>query len=617
MKKMDQPKPPYQPLENYGMIGNLHTAALVGINGSIDWCCLPHFNSPSIFGSLLDSQKGGYCKISPTGPKDRKQFYLSDSNILITRFLSPEGVGEIVDFMPVPKNPTLDTKENDIYRIVRVVRGTLSFNMECFPAFNYARASHRITRREQDVLFESGKVSLMVRSRIPLHIENTGVTSSFTLKADESAEFILRFAEKNILLDPDHILPPAEDALKDTLNYWRTWISKLEYKGRWREMVTRSALVLKMLTFAPTGATVAAATTSLPEVIGGHRNWDYRCTWIRDSSFILHGLLRLGFTEEVDSFMKWLEARMTELNPDGSLQVVYGLQGEHNLTEKTLPHLDGYLGSKPVRIGNAADEQKQLDIYGELMDLVFLYDQSGSPISYDLWMNLRRLLNYVCAHWREKDKGIWEVRNAPQHFVYSKVMCWVALDRGLRIAEKRSFPTDRRLWAKTRDAIYEEVMTKGWNAKHNTFVQYYGTAATDASSLVMPLVKFISPTDPRMISTLARIKETLVSDSLVYRYEIGKGIGDGLSGREGTFSMCTFWYAETLARSGQLQEARWTFEKMLGYASPLGLYAEEIGPSGKQMGNFPQAFTHVGLISAAYTLDKALDDQLTRSQATS
>jgi GH15 family glucan-1,4-alpha-glucosidase len=348
----------------------------------------------------------------------------------------------------------------------------------------------------------------------------------------------------------------------------------------------------------------------LPEMLGGKRNWDYRCTWIRDASFTLYGLLRLGFSDEARAFMKWLEVRLTELGADGSLQSVYGLHGEHDLTEKTLPHLSGYQGSRPVRIGNAAHKQLQLDIYGELMDSVYLYNKYGSPISYDLWKNLRRLLDYVCGHWREKDNGIWEVRNERQHFVYSKVMCWVALDRGLRLAHKRSLPGDWSVWAKNRDAIYEEVMKRGWDAQQQTFIQHYGTKATDASALMMPLVKFISPTDPRMISTLARIKETLVSDSLVYRYEIGRGIGDGLSGREGTFSMCSFWYAEALARAGQVEEARWTFEKMLGYASPLGLYSEEIGPAGKQLGNFPQAFTHLGLISAAYNLDKALDQKL-------
>jgi len=597
----------YQPLENYGVIGNLHTVALVGINGSIDWCCLPHFDSPSVFGSLLDSEKGGFFRIAPRGDMRRKQFYISDSNVLVTRFLSPDGVGEIVDFMPVEEDPEDGAKDHRLYRIVRVVRGSLRFDLRLRPAFNYGRASHTTRRHSTGVVFESRELALGFHSSTPLTIGRDGVAGSFALKAGQSLTFVLRHVEngtrQDVCLRPDS----GEETLQETLDYWRRWVSQMDYQGRWREMVARSALVLKLLTFAPTGAIVASPTTSLPEVVGGQRNWDYRSTWIRDGSFTLYGLLRLGFSSEAAAFMHWLENRMAEVGRDGSLQAVYGLHGEHSLPEQTLPHWEGYLGSRPVRIGNAAFKQSQLDIYGELMDSVYLYNKYGSPISYDLWVTLRRLLDYVCRHWKEKDKGIWEVRNERQHFVYSKVMCWVALDRGLRLAEKRSFPGNIALWKKHRDAIYESVMTQGWDSKQQTFVQHYGTKAVDASALIMPLVKFISPTDPRMISTLSRIKEKLVSDSLVRRYEIGRGVGDGLTGQEGTFSMCTFWYAEVLARSGQLDEARWTFEKMLGYANPLGLFSEEIGPSGEQLGNFPQAFTHLALISAAYNLDRALN----------
>jgi GH15 family glucan-1,4-alpha-glucosidase len=604
----------YKPIENYGVIGNLHTVALVGMDGSIDWCCLPHFDSPSIFGALLDSRHGGYYKISAVAESTHKQLYLPDSNILITRFLTRDGVGEIMDFMPVEDNPKDDVNAHHLYRVVHAVRGTMKFRLECFPAFQYGSIAHKVIVKPHCVLFESPHMRFALHSPIPLKQSGSGVSIEFVLKEHESATFVLRHLEQ---AGSDQIcgypLAPRE-AFERTLAYWHRWTSRMQYQGRWREMVTRSALALKLLTFAPTGAIVAAPTTSLPERLGGPRNWDYRYTWIRDASFTLYALLRLGYSDEAHAFMGWLQERLNELGPDGRLNVMYGLHGEHDLKESAIKHWEGYMGSQPVRIGNAAYNQVQLDIYGELMDSVYLYNKYGSPISYDLWKNLRRMLEYVCKHWRDKDKGIWEVRVGPQHFVYSKVMCWVALDRGIRLAQKRSFPADWALWIHTRDAIYQDIMAKGWNPKLQAFTQYYGSNALDASVLVMPLVKFVSPTDPRMQLTLDAIRRTLVSDSLVQRYEIGKAAGSRL-GDEGTFSMCTFWYVEALARAGQIDEARWNLEKILGYANHLGLFSEGVGPTGHLLGNYPQALTHLSLISAAYNLNKMLEEKTYKESA--
>ena len=606
---------PYQPNENYGLIGNMRTTALVGMNGSIDWLCFPHFDSPSAFAAILDDGKGGRFSIAPIPNHVKsKQYYWPDTNVLVTRFHTTDGVGRVIDFMPVGKDAANCTKHG-IVRRIQTIRGTMSFRLECRPSFNYGRDTHTITVNSQRGVFESPNLTLRLGATIPLQQKGDALTAEFTLEEGEGVDVCLQEMESDDLSSDFCPEAHAEELFTQTVGYWRTWLSKCTYSGRWREMVQRSALVLKLLTFQPTGAIVAAPTCSLPEGIGGERNWDDRYTWIRDAAFTLYGLLRIGFTEEASQFMHWLEARCHELKPDGSLQIMYGIDGRHTLTEETLEHLEGYRGSSPVRIGNGAYDQLQLDIYGEMLDSVYLYNKYGTPISYDLWKHLRRLINWVCDNWQRTDEGVWEVRGGQQHFVYSKLMCWVAVDRGIRLADKRSFPADRDRWLKVRDAIYEEIMEKGWDAQRQAFIQRYGNDSLDAANLMMSLVFFVSPTDPRMLKTLDATLQTpekggLVANGLVYRYNIAEST-DGLSGEEGTFNICTFWLVEALTRAGQadrsrLEEARLLFEQMLGYANHLGLYAEETGHHGEALGNFPQAFTHLALISAAFNLDRAL-----------
>jgi GH15 family glucan-1,4-alpha-glucosidase len=595
----------YQPIENYGVIGDLHTVALVGMDGSIDFMSFPHFDSPTIFAAVLDGEKGGRFQICPTLTKVRhKQLYLPDTNVLLTRFLSDEGVAEISDFMPVEmENPT-----NELVRRVKTVRGEVQFQLTCAPRFDYARASHRVEQLESEVLFISqgeDRTTLRLRTEVPVQIVNGAATATFTLRAGETAAFVLELALPGVE-SPSSSPTYVSDSFKETSNFWRRWISHSQYQGRWREMVNRSALVLKLLTSQTHGSIVAAPTFGLPEQIGGERNWDYRYTWIRDASFTLYGLIRLGFTEEAASFMNWIEGRCHELNPDGSLQIMYGIDGRHDLTEFQLPHLEGYRKSSPVRVGNGAYNQLQLDIYGELMDSVYLYNTYGQPIHHDLWKDLVRLVDWVVEHWRLPDEGIWEVRGGRKEFLYSRVMCWVAIDRGIRIAQARSFPAPLSRWFDARNEIYSEVFDDFYDAKQLAFVQHKGSTSMDAANLLMPLVKIISPNDPRWLSTMKAIKRELVDDSLVYRYNVNHAASDGLAGEEGTFTMCTFWYVEALARAGDIDEARFIFEKALGYANHVGLYAEELGPSGEHLGNFPQAFTHLGLISAAFNLDLRL-----------
>ena len=611
----------YQPIENYGVIGNLRTVALVGKNGSIDWFCFPRFDSPSVFGAILDATRGGHFVIKPLVETTQKQVYWPDTNVLLTRFLSNDGVGEIVDFMPVRAD--LQDDRHLLIRRVRVSRGSMLFRIECQPAFNYGQDTHQTKIGPDGATFHSPNLDLGLSADVPLKRAGRGVAAEFELKDGAGCCFVLYGFRRG---DPtrEYRTGECDDLFHETIEYWRAWLSKSRYRGRWREMINRSALVLKLLTYEPTGAIVAAPTCSLPESLGGVRNWDYRYAWIRDAAFTLYSLLRIGFTEEATKFMSFLDARCHELKRNGALQTVYGIDGRHDLNEVTLDHWEGYCGSRPVRVGNAAYQQLQLDIYGELMDSVYLYNKHATPISNELWVYIRRLTNWVCENWKKKDDAIWEVRGGPRDFVYSKLMCWVAVDRAWRIAQTRSLPADHARWLRVRDEIYRTIMKRGWNEKRGAFVQYYGSDALDASALLMPLVFFTSPTDPKILSTLDTINRPpreggLVSDGLVFRYDVGK-TPDGLKGTEGTFNICTFWLVDALTRASgedpqRLYDARLLFEQMLGYANHLGLYAEQIDSRGKALGNFPQALTHLSLISAAYNLDRALDAGKSRRRA--
>ncbi len=590
-------------ISGHGLIGDLRSAALVAMDGTIDWFCPRRFDAPSVFAALLDRERGGHWRIAPEDADSRTaQFYIPDTNVLITRFMNPGGVVELQDFMPVGEHQRL------VRRLV-CVRGKMKLRSELAPRFDYGRSKHHTRRHEQQIVLADGELKLTLLAGVQLETDRGEVTAAFELCTGEEVAFVLHV--DGVENRGDHHTENAKALFQDTVRYWRGWLDKSTYEGRWREMVHRSALTLKLLTYEPTGAIVAAPTTSLPETLGGHRNWDYRFVWIRDAAFTVYALIRLGFSSEAEAFSRWTTARLHEHNhadgerDTGPLQPMYRVDGSPELPEEELGHLAGYAGSQPVRIGNGAARQLQLDIYGELIDSIYLFDKYGTPISHDTWQALSRILEWLIDNWDSADAGIWETRVDRQDHTFSRLMSWVAIERMVRMARKRGLPANVVRWTSVRDEIYDQIMQRGWNAERGTFVQRLDDGVLDSSLLLMPMVKFCAPTEPRFLSTLAAIESDLVADTLVYRYNPAVS-PDGLDGGEGTFSICSFWYVEALTRAGRLEDARLALEKMFTYANHLGLYAEQVGSTGEQLGNFPQGFTHFALISAAYNLDRAL-----------
>jgi GH15 family glucan-1,4-alpha-glucosidase len=605
----------YPNISDHGLIGDLQTAALVTTDGVVDWFCVPRFDSPSVFGSLLDAERGGFFKIAP----DRddyvsRQLYLPDTAVLVTRFMTPDGVGEVHDFMPVAGHAV--TGRHRLVRNIRVVRGVMRFAIEIQPRFDYGRKSHQLQTSEDGAVFASEGLELTLHgiaaegssakgAGITLERVGDGLRWMRTLREGEIGGVVL----ESMGGTPRRVTPEqVRELQEETARFWRGWLHRSTYTGRWREMVARSAITLKLMTYAPTGAPVAAPTTGLPEQAGGERNWDYRYTWIRDGSFSIYALLGLGYVEEAAAFGVWLRDRVEEQagNASGPLKIMYRVDGTSDLVEESLDHWEGWRGSRPVRIGNGAADQLQLDIYGEAADAIYLADQSGIIAGHQGWTDLTHIIDWLCEHWDQPDEGIWETRGGQRNFTYGRLQTWIALDRAIRLATARGRPANLARWADVRDQVYTQIMKRGWNPKVGAFTQHYDTEVLDSSLLLMPLQGFIAPRDPMWISTLEAMGRELVSDSLVYRYNPAAS-PDGLRGDEGTFSLCTFWYVDALARSGRLEEARLVFEKMHTYANHLGLYSEEIDSTGGQLGNFPQAFSHLSLISAAINLDRQLN----------
>ncbi|HEY3878054.1 MAG TPA: glycoside hydrolase family 15 protein [Trebonia sp.] len=605
----------YPDISDHGLIGDLQTAALVSTDGTVDWFCCPRFDSPSVFASLIDADKGGDFTIAPdTAGYVTRQLYYPDTAMLITRFLTADGVGEVTDFMPVAGQTSTD--RHRLVRVVRVVRGSMRFVLDLRPRFDYGRAPHTLKVTDDGALFQAGDMELTLHAagdpgsapdaeRFGVERLGDDLRVTATLHEGQASGMVL----ESMGGEPRRLaLAELEALAAGTASFWRNWVHRSTYRGRWREMVARSAITLKLMTYAPSGAIVAAPTAGLPEQVGGERNWDYRYTWVRDGSFSVYALLGLGYADEAAAFARWLRDRTEESAGDasGPLKIMYRIDGSSELSEEILDHFAGWRDSRPVRIGNGAADQLQLDIYGEAMGAIYHADTAGLEFAHQGWLSVARMMDWLADNWDQPEEGIWETRGGREAFTYGRFQAWVALDRAIKLADRHGRPGNSARWRAERDKIYLQIMSRGWNQERGTFIQRYGSDVLDAALLQMPQMGFIAGRDPMWLSTLDAMNDELVSDSLVYRYNPSAS-PDGLRGDEGTFSLCTFWYVDALTRAGRLEEAELILQKMFTYANHLGLYAEEIGPTGEQLGNFPQAFSHLALINAALSLNEQLD----------
>jgi GH15 family glucan-1,4-alpha-glucosidase len=597
MASKHRPNPvPGREIGNRGIIGNLDTAALVALDGTIDFLCWPHLDSPTVFAGLLDPDKGGAFEIEPQLANARcLQCYLPETNVLLTRWLAETGSVEVTDMMPHPD--TSGAVQRCLIRRLRATRGDVTIIVRVSPRFDYARVKPKAELAQGSVIFRSKQLSLRLSSPVTLRVRGSEAHGRFTLKQGEETWFALADVERR-QIEQEEIGPLFDE----TIAAWRRWTGRCDYHGRWREQVIRSALTLKLLTSVEHGSIAAAATFGLPEATGAGRNWDYRATWIRDAAFTIYAFMRLGQVEEAEHFRHWV-VELAKKKADGEqLHIMYALDGSETPDETILGHLAGYGGAQPVRIGNAAHRQQQLDIFGELIDSFYLANKYGRAIPRAGWLRLQEVIKYVCDNWRHADSGIWEIRDDPREFTHSRLMCWVALDRAIRLAYKRSLPAPVAEWTRQRDLIAEDIWENFRHPTKGYFVQSKGSKDVDAALLMMPLMRFVSATDPVWLSTMDAIRDQLSDDGMIYRYRNA----DGLRGGEGAFTPCIFWYVECLARAGRIEEAELHMEKGLRYANDLGLFSEELDRRGYPLGNFPQALTHLAFISAAYFLDRRL-----------
>jgi len=605
----------YHRIGDYAAIGNGETVALIAPDGSIDWLCLPKFDSPAIFCRLLDDDKGGYFALNPIEEHEVQRGYIPETNVFRSVFTTADGEAILTDAMtielteesqsPHPRAPEQQydyahrpSGHREIVRRLECRRGSMRFRLTLKPTFNFARSAANFESSNNGLIAWSENHFLVLSCDAPFQIDGNQATADFLISEGDSFQAVLYYAEslaeaKDSLASKDN-----EDSIQNTVQFWREWSKRCHYTGKYHDVVHRSALTLKLMHFSDSGALVAAPTTSLPEEIGGVRNWDYRYSWLRDSAMTLHALFSLGYTAEGDGFFHWMEETCSQ-HP---YQIMYAIDGSSDIPENCLDHLSGYMNSKPVRVGNAAAEQRQLDIFGPVLDAAYLYANRGGKIDQKLWSVLAELINYVVQHWREPDRGIWEVRSGDRQFVYSKLMAWVALDRGLRLSKKFHLPADQQSWGKIEKEIRIEILTRGFNKKIQSFTQYYDTDKLDASLLMVPIVGFLPAMDPRVVSTVKAISENLTEHGLVYRY---RDSDDGIEGDEGSFTICSFWLVENLALQGEIEKAEEMFNRLLKYFEPLNLIAEEIDPvKNLQLGNYPQGLSHVGLINAALSLKR-------------